>query len=139
MPDESPHEQQHAAEGAAADAAGSAGKQQEGTGLLLPLARIKKMMKEADDVKTVATDASWAVARATEVFLQELAVRAHAVMAADSSRKGLEYRDVAAVVQEWAAVDFLRGAVPPKVKVSDVREQLQKQLDEVTPRCLNDD
>lgn len=98
----------------------------------------------------------------------------------------------AAVVQEWAAVDFLRGnssqlcwlllwlhsfhlscglgtvwhslhlptgsiqvsacchlcrhllcaaagAVPPKVKVSDVREQLQKQLDEVTPRCLNDD
>jgi hypothetical protein len=31
------------------------------------------------------------------------------------------------------------GAVPPKVKVSDVREQLQKQLDEVTPKCLNDD
>jgi hypothetical protein len=29
-----------------------------------------------------------------EVFLQELAVRAHAVIAADSSRKGLEYRDV---------------------------------------------
>lgn len=31
------------------------------------------------------------------------------------------------------------GPVPPKVKVSDVREQLQKQLDEVKPRCLNDD
>lgn len=29
--------------------------------------------------------------------------------------------------------------VPPKVKVADVREQLQKQLDEHTPRCLNDD
>jgi hypothetical protein len=97
MPDEAPHEQRHAAEGAAADAAGSGGKQQDGTGLvgirerrqtlssactphtpdpvraqtcydslqLLPLARIKKMMKEAEDVKTVATDASWAVARAT--------------------------------------------------------------------------
>lgn len=26
--------------------------------------------------------------------MQELAARAHAVMAADSSRKGLEYRDV---------------------------------------------
>jgi hypothetical protein len=29
-----------------------------------------------------------------EVFLQELAVRAHAVMLQDSSRKGLEYRDL---------------------------------------------
>jgi hypothetical protein len=29
--------------------------------------------------------------------------------------------------------------VPPKVKVADVRDQLQKQLDEHTPRCLNDD
>lgn len=99
MPDEALHEQQQAAEGAAADAAGSGGKQQDGTGLvgqrrptltfslhthtqtlckassrchalvpnlqLLPLARVKKMMKEAEDVKTVATDASWAVARAT--------------------------------------------------------------------------
>lgn len=199
MPDEAPHEQQQAAEGAAGDAAGSGGKQQDGTGLvgqrrqklscslhthrdhsaclclclsgamlllassrcralvptlqLLPLARVKKMMKEAEDVKTVATDASWAVARATvscgrrclqtascrsccstppgaaltnangaevhthpafcvvsrpfprlqEVFLQELAARAHAVMAADSSRKGLEYRDVGEL---WAFAEL---------------------------------
>lgn len=32
---------------------------------LLPLARIKKMMKEAQDVKIVSAEASWAVARAT--------------------------------------------------------------------------
>lgn len=31
-----------------------------------------------------------------ELFLQELAVRSHAAMAADSSRKGLEYKDVGA-------------------------------------------
>lgn len=31
-----------------------------------------------------------------ELFLQELAVRAHAAMAADSSRKGLEYKDIGA-------------------------------------------
>lgn len=31
---------------------------------LLPLARIKKMMKDVQDVKMIAADASWAVARA---------------------------------------------------------------------------
>lgn len=32
---------------------------------LLPLARVRKMMKEAPDVKIVSAEASWAVARAT--------------------------------------------------------------------------
>lgn len=32
---------------------------------LVPLARVKKMMKEVQDVKIVAADASWLVARAT--------------------------------------------------------------------------
>jgi hypothetical protein len=32
---------------------------------LVPLARVKKMMKEVPDVKIVAADASWLVARAT--------------------------------------------------------------------------
>jgi hypothetical protein len=39
---------------------------------LLPLARIKKMMKDVQDVKIVAADASWAVARA--------AVSAHSLL-----------------------------------------------------------
>lgn len=34
---------------------------------------------------------------------------------------------------------FCAEVVPAKVKVVDVREQLQKTLDEFTPRCLNDD
>lgn len=142
-----PNEAQEIEQGTAAAAAGDAparpagegsGGKQDGTGLLLPLARIKKMMKEGDDVKIVSADASWAVARATELFLQELALKAHASMA-DSSRKTLEYKDVAAVVKNWSALDFLSEVLPPKVRVGDVREQLQKQLDEYLPRVINDD
>lgn len=32
---------------------------------VVPLARVKKMMKETQDVKIIAADASWLVARAT--------------------------------------------------------------------------
>jgi hypothetical protein len=28
--------------------------------------------------------------------------------------------------------------VPQKIKIGDMREQLQQQLDEVTPKCLDD-
>lgn len=31
------------------------------------------------------------------------------------------------------------AVVPTKVKVSEVREQLQQQLDELAPKCLNED
>eukprot|EP00878_Enallax_costatus_P031182 GHUV01034076.1.p3 GENE.GHUV01034076.1~~GHUV01034076.1.p3 ORF type:complete len:110 (+),score=32.90 GHUV01034076.1:182-511(+) len=87
-----------AAEGVAAPSGGGQpSKEKDSTGLILPLARVKRIMREgAEDVKNIATEANYVLGRAAELFLQELAVRAHAAMQQDVKRKAnmLDYKDV---------------------------------------------
>lgn len=127
---------QEAAASAAADAApsgGGSGKSARDThGLVLPLAKVKRMMREHADVKTISADANFVLTRATELFLQEVAGRAHAVMLQDEQRKGniLDYKDVAAVVHSWDALDFLHEVVPKKVSAASVLERQQRELEQ---------
>ncbi|KAF6255511.1 hypothetical protein COO60DRAFT_1534611 [Scenedesmus sp. NREL 46B-D3] len=121
---------------AAADAAPSvdgSGKSARDThNLVIPLAKVKRMMREHADVKSISADANFVLARATELFLQEVAGRAHEVMLQDEQRKGntLDYKDVAAVVHSWDALDFLHEVVPQKVSAASVLARLQQEQQE---------
>ncbi|EIE27521.1 hypothetical protein COCSUDRAFT_52190 [Coccomyxa subellipsoidea C-169] len=91
---------------------------------VLPLNRIKKLMKEEADVKAVAADASYAAARATEFLIEAMAARAFQVTLAEN-RDTISYGDVATSVSQWAATEFLRDIVPQRVPLSEIIKRLR--------------
>ncbi|KAK9859801.1 hypothetical protein WJX84_007547 [Apatococcus fuscideae] len=78
------------------------------------------------DVKAVSAEASYAVARATELLLDELVARSATGMLQEG-RKTLLYKDVAGAVGSWKALNFLQDIVPQKVPAAVLIEQLQRQ------------
>ncbi|KAK9917452.1 hypothetical protein WJX75_004494 [Coccomyxa subellipsoidea] len=60
---------------------------------VLPLNRIKRLMKEEADVKAVAADASYAAARATEFLIEAMADRAFQLTLTEN-RDTISYGDV---------------------------------------------
>ncbi len=74
--------------------------------LTLPLARVKRMIKEEDDISTTSAEADFVVARATELFIDGLASR---TLKHVQGSKGVTYTSVARAVGDWAPCDFLQG------------------------------
>ncbi|KAK9813283.1 hypothetical protein WJX72_011874 [[Myrmecia] bisecta] len=95
-------------------------------GLLLPLARVRRIIKADSEVKAVSMEASYAVARATELLLEEMVKRTVDTMNKEN-RRSLLYNDVADIVHEWPALGFLKDIVPNKVPASVLIEQLRQQ------------
>lgn len=79
---------------------------------------MKNLVKEDAEIKSISTEACFAVAKATELFLEGLASKAAAHMQAAGRADSLEYADVAAVVAESEALDFLGDVVPQTVKAA---------------------
>ncbi|XP_066323480.1 nuclear transcription factor Y subunit C-2-like [Miscanthus floridulus] len=77
----------------------------------LPLARIKKIMKADADVKMVAAEAPAVFARACEMFILELMLRAW-LHAEGARRRTLQRGDVTAAIHSTEAYDFLTDIVP---------------------------
>jgi histone H3/H4 len=78
---------------------------------LLPLARIKKIMKLDDDVKMISAEAPLLFAKAAEVFIQELTHRAW-VHTDDNKRRTLQRNDIAMAITKFDMFDFLVDIVP---------------------------
>ncbi|KAK9821887.1 hypothetical protein WJX74_009526 [Apatococcus lobatus] len=109
----------------AADAGPDLG-QRDQDDLILPIGRVKRIIKMESDVKAVSAEASYAVARATELLLDELVARSATGMLQEG-RKTLLYKDVAGAVGSWKALSFLQDIVPEKVPAAVLIEQLQQQ------------
>lgn len=76
-------------------------------------------MKEDVEVKSISTEACFAVAKATELLLEGLAGKAAAhAAAAGRVSEGLQYGDVAAVVAASEELDFLADVVPQTVRAA---------------------
>ncbi|GAB4813701.1 hypothetical protein N2152v2_000747 [Parachlorella kessleri] len=93
-------------------------------GLVLTLNRVKSFIKEYPDVKSISSEACFAVARATELLLEALAQRASQKMLAEE-REELLYNDIATTVATWEALDFLQDVVPKKVPAAVVLEKMK--------------
>ncbi len=74
-------------------------------------------MREDAEIKSISTEACFAVAKATELLLESITEKAAQHMQA-AGRESLEYSDVAAVVAETEALDFLADIVPQMVKAA---------------------
>ena len=81
--------------------------------------RVKQLVRDDVEIKSISTEACFAVAKATELMLEGLAERAAAHAAAAGRQQSLEYADVAAVVAESEPLnEFLADIVPQTVKAA---------------------
>ena len=78
---------------------------------LLPLARIKKIMKSDEDVRMISSEAPVLFAKACEMFISELTTRAWS-HAQEKKRRTLQRSDVAAAITKTDIFDFLIDIVP---------------------------
>ncbi|XP_074642829.1 nuclear transcription factor Y subunit gamma-like isoform X2 [Tubulanus polymorphus] len=77
----------------------------------LPLARIKKIMKLDEDVKMISAEAPVLFAKAAEIFISELSLRAW-VHTEDNKRRTLQRNDIAMAITKFDQFDFLIDIVP---------------------------
>ncbi|CAD6265913.1 unnamed protein product [Miscanthus lutarioriparius] len=82
----------------------------------LPLARIKKIMKADADVKMVAAEAPAVFARACEMFILELTLRAW-LHADGARRRTLQRGDVTAAIHSTETYDVLTDIVPEEERL----------------------
>lgn len=79
--------------------------------VILPLARIKKIMKLDDDVKMISAEALILFSKALEIFIRELSMRAWA-HTEENKRRTLQRNDIAMAVSRNDTFDFLIDIVP---------------------------
>lgn len=77
----------------------------------LPFARIRRVMKTDEDVKMISAEAPIIFAKACEVFITELTMRAWCI-AEKHKRRTLQKADIAEALQKSDMFDFLIDIVP---------------------------
>jgi len=77
----------------------------------LPLARIKKIMKSDEDVRMISAEAPVVFAKACEMFINELTLRAW-FHTEENKRRTLQKNDIAAAIARTDIFDFLVDIVP---------------------------
>lgn len=102
---------------------------------LLPLARIKKIMKLDEDVKMISAEAPLLFAKATEIFIHELTLRAW-LHTEDNKRRTLQRNDIAMAISKYDQFDFLIDIVPRdeiKPKKEEIKSPVQPEVFYVSP------
>lgn len=74
----------------------------------LPLARIKRIMKSDEDVRMISAEAPVLFAKACELFILDLSIRAWGA-AEKTKRRTLQKEDVEAAINNTDIFDFLRN------------------------------
>eukprot|EP00795_Rhopilema_esculentum_P007831 gene7831-13702_t len=77
----------------------------------LPLARIKKIMKQDEEVKMISAEAPVLFSKAAEIFISELSLRAW-IHTEDNKRRTLQRNDIALAITKYDQFDFLIDIVP---------------------------
>ncbi|KAG8198147.1 hypothetical protein JTE90_006899 [Oedothorax gibbosus] len=93
---------------------------------ILPLSRIRMIMKSSPDVGNISPDSCFLVTKATEGFIANLVRQA---LKTSSNKSRIDYSDLADVVQTIEHLDFLKDIIPPKIKGHKYLEIL-KQIEE---------
>ncbi|XP_046844373.1 nuclear transcription factor Y subunit gamma-like [Xenia sp. Carnegie-2017] len=101
----------------------------------LPLARIKKIMKQDEEVKMISAEAPVLFAKAAEIFINELSLRAW-VHTEDNKRRTLQRNDIAMAITKYDMFDFLIDIVPrddlkPSKRQETIRHTIMAPQDQV--------
>ncbi|KAH7356109.1 hypothetical protein BKA66DRAFT_474238 [Pyrenochaeta sp. MPI-SDFR-AT-0127] len=91
----------------------------------LPLARVQKIIQADPERLTTSKNAAFAIALATEMFIQHLATTTHNVVKAERKpRRNIQYRDVSSAIAKTDNLEFLVDVVP---KTTTFKEFKKKQ------------
>ncbi|KAL1924708.1 uncharacterized protein VTP21DRAFT_4362 [Calcarisporiella thermophila] len=91
---------------------------------VLPLARIKRVMK-TEDVKMISAETLLIFEKGCEIFISELTMRAW-IHAEESKRRTLQRSDIAAATTKSDVFDFLIDIVPREEALASAKSTAQK-------------
>ncbi|XP_042187963.1 chromatin accessibility complex protein 1 [Callorhinchus milii] len=91
----------------------------------LPLSRVKLIMKSCPDVSSINQDALFLTAKATEQFVQYLAL--YAYKSSKKDKKELTYNDLADCVENSETFQFLADILPKKILASEYLKMLEEE------------
>ncbi|XP_010771288.1 chromatin accessibility complex protein 1 [Notothenia coriiceps] len=93
--------------------------------LSLPTSRVKLIMKSSPDVSCINHDALFLTTKATELFVQHLAVSSY-TNRAEKDTKSLSYTDLANTAEENDTFQFLTDILPKKILAGDYLKSLEQ-------------
>ncbi|KAF9342665.1 hypothetical protein BGX34_007841, partial [Mortierella sp. NVP85] len=88
----------------------------------LPVARVKRIIKEDKDVQIVSNEAVFLISIATEIFLEGFTAKAFN-LAKLEKRKTVLYKDLATAVTQYDSLEFLQDVVPKTLPLKDALEK----------------
>ncbi|XP_034016037.1 chromatin accessibility complex protein 1 [Thalassophryne amazonica] len=95
----------------------------------LPLSRVKLIMKSSPDVSSINQDALFLTTKATELFVQHLALSSFN-NGGGKEANSLSYSDLANTAEETDTFHFLTDILPKKILARDYLKSLEKMQKE---------
>ncbi|EDU45649.1 HAP5 CCAAT-binding factor subunit C [Pyrenophora tritici-repentis] len=94
----------------------------------LPLARVQKIIQADPERITTSKNAAFAIALATEMFIQHLATTTHNVVKAERKpRRNIQYRDVSSAIAKTDNLEFLVDVAPKTATWGTVKKRLEEK------------
>ncbi|XP_042860076.1 chromatin accessibility complex protein 1-like isoform X1 [Penaeus japonicus] len=93
------------------------------TDLTLPTQRVKMIMKSCPDVETVSQDTLHLITRATELFIEYLAVESYKCA---ENKDRMDYESLSSLVHMAEHLEFLREAIPKKVTWAEAQKLIEE-------------
>jgi len=91
----------------------------ETTGLgstLLPISRIKTIMKSSPEVSAISNESLFLIVKATELFVQDIARQ---TLKESGSKRSVDYNCLAEIVDKQETLQFLQDIIPKKIRYRD--------------------
>ncbi|XP_067664902.1 chromatin accessibility complex protein 1-like [Haliotis asinina] len=95
---------------------------------ILPLSRVKTIMKSSPDVSSISQEALFITGKATELFIQALA---RFSLEQNKDQSSVEYQDLAEIVNTEETLQFLQDIIPRKIKAKEYFQILKNGENEV--------
>ncbi|XP_077363724.1 chromatin accessibility complex protein 1 [Festucalex cinctus] len=98
-------------------------------GLCLPISRVRLIMKSSPDVSNINQEALFLTTKATEMFVQYLALSSFNNGQGRESHS-LSYSDLASAAEDIETFQFLTDILPKKILARDYLKSLEQMREE---------
>jgi len=83
---------------------------------LLPVSRVKTIMKSSPEVSTISNESLFLVVKATELFVEELSRK---TLQQSDTKHCVDYNFLAEIIDTEDTLQFLQDIIPKKIKYKD--------------------
>ncbi|XP_036293412.1 chromatin accessibility complex protein 1 [Pipistrellus kuhlii] len=104
----------------------------------LPLSRIRVIMKSSPEVSSINQEALVLTAKATELFVQDLATYSYR-HGSGKEKRALTYHDLSNTAEESETFQFLADILPKKILASKYLKMLKEKEEEEEENENNND